>query len=185
MAEVFGTVSGALSVAALFINCVDCFEDIKLGSHFGRDFEHCQLKLDLAKIRSTILKEIKLLFQTVQKSSKRYDIDARKDDLVRSEDKDMQPVVWELHSRLGVVARQRQKRTGLVEKATWALYDGKNFDRLVEKIRGFVNDLEKLFPVDTTRRKLVELEIEEVDDETSLMALLQLKWRSFHASLVV
>ncbi|EMT74562.1 prion-inhibition and propagation-domain-containing protein [Fusarium oxysporum II5] len=200
MAEVFGTVSGALSVAALFNNCVDCFEYIQLGRHFGRDFERCQLKLDIAKIRlsrwgkavainddprfatntpddrdsrqvQAILEEIELLFQTVQKSSKRYEIDARKDDLVRFEDKDMQPVVRELHSRLGVVARQRQKRTGLLAKAAWALYDGKNFDRLVEQITGFVDDLEKLFPVETTRRGLVELEIEEVDDEPSLMAL--------------
>ncbi|WAO93434.1 Hypothetical protein NCS54_01098200 [Fusarium falciforme] len=173
MAEVFGTVTGALSVAALFNNCVDCFEYIQLSRHFGRDFERCQLKLDIAKIRlsrwgkavainddprfatdapddrdsrqvQAILEEIELLFQTVQKSSKRYEIDARKDDL---------------------------KRTGLLAKAAWALYDGKNFDRLVEQITGFVDDLEKLFPVDTTRRKLVELEIEEVDDEPSLMAL--------------
>jgi hypothetical protein len=34
MAEVFGTVAGALSVAALF-NCVDCFEYIQLGRHFS------------------------------------------------------------------------------------------------------------------------------------------------------
>ncbi|KAJ4066663.1 hypothetical protein NW756_010174 [Fusarium oxysporum] len=200
MAEVFGTVTGALSVAALFNDCVDCFEYIQLSRHFGRDFERCQLKLDIAKIRlsrwgkaiainddsrfatdapddrdsrqvQAILEEIELLFQTVQKSSKRYEIDGRKDDLVRFEDKDMQPVVRGLHGRLGVVARQRQKRTGLLAKAAWALYDGKNFDRLIEQITGFVDDLEKLFPVDTTRRKLVELEIEEVDDEPSLMAL--------------
>lgn len=38
MAEVFGIVSGALSVAALFKNCVDCFEYIQLGRNFGRDY---------------------------------------------------------------------------------------------------------------------------------------------------
>ncbi|RKK89117.1 Heterokaryon incompatibility protein s [Fusarium oxysporum] len=200
MAEVFGTLAGALSVAALFNNCVDCFGYIQLSRHFGRDFERCQLKLDIAKIRlgrwgeavainddprfatdapndrdsrqvQAILEEIELLFQTIQKSSKRYEIDARQDDLMRFEDKDMQPVVRGLHGRLGVIARQRQRRTALLKKAAWALYDGKNFDRLVEQITGFVDDLEKLFPVETTRRKLVELEIEEVDDEPSLMAL--------------
>lgn len=51
MAEVFSTVASALSVAALFNNCVDCFEYIQLGRHFGRDFERCQLKLDVAKTR--------------------------------------------------------------------------------------------------------------------------------------
>lgn len=87
------------------------------------------------------------------------------DDLVRFEDKDMQPVIWRLHGRLGIVARQRQKRTGLLKKAARAPYDGKNFDRLVEQNMGFVYDLEKRFPVQTTRRNLVEREIEEVDDE--------------------
>ncbi|KAM5352993.1 hypothetical protein ACJ41O_005715 [Fusarium nematophilum] len=200
MAEVFGTVTGTLSVAALFNNCVDCFEYIQLSRHFGRDFERCQLKLDIAKTRlsrwgeavainddprfatdapddsdsrqvQAILEEIELLFHIVQKSSKRYEIDAWQDYLVCFQDKDMQPVVRGLHGRLGVVARRRQKRTGLLKKAAWALYDGKNFDRLVEQITGFVDDMEKLFPVEATRRKLVELEIEEVDDEPSLMAL--------------
>ncbi|EGU74155.1 hypothetical protein FOQG_19194 [Fusarium oxysporum f. sp. raphani 54005] len=200
MAEIFGTVAGALSVAALFNNCVDCFEYIQLGRHFGRDFERCQLKLDIAKTRlsrwgeavtihedprfatnepddrdgrqaKAILEEIGLLFQTVQKSSKRYEINASEDDLVRFEDKDMQPMVQRLHSRLGLVARQRQKRTGLLKKAAWALYDSKNFGKLVDQVVEFVDDLEKLFPVDTTCRRLVELEIEEVDDEPSLLAL--------------
>ncbi|QUC16993.1 uncharacterized protein UV8b_01234 [Ustilaginoidea virens] len=185
MAEVFGTVAGALSVAALFNNCVDCFEYIQLSRHFGRDFERCQLKLDVANIRlgtwgetlainddprfatdapddrdsrqvQAILEEIGLLFQTVQKSSKRYEIIVSQDELMRFEDKDMPP---------------RHKRTGLMKKAAWALCDGKNLDKLVEPITGFVDDLEKLSPVKTTPRKLVELGIDEVVDEPSLKVL--------------
>ncbi|GAO18183.1 hypothetical protein UVI_02037030 [Ustilaginoidea virens] len=130
MAEVFGTVAGAMSVAALFNNCVDCFEYIQLSRHFGRDFERCQLKLDVANIRlgtwgetlainddprfatdapddrdsrqvQAILEEIGLLFQTVQKSSKRYEIIVSQDELMRFEDKDMPPVIRGLHGRLG------------------------------------------------------------------------------------
>ncbi|KJZ72270.1 hypothetical protein HIM_08311 [Hirsutella minnesotensis 3608] len=200
MAEVFGTVAGALSVAALFNNCVDCFDYIQLSRHFGRDFERCQLKLDIAKMRMgrwgqavainedprfttnapgdngarqvrAILEELDLLFQTVQKSSRRYELGARPDDLVRFEETDMQPAARRLHSQLSSVARQRQKRTGLLKKAAWALYDGKNMDKLVGQITEFVDDLEKLFPVETIRRQLVEVEIEAVDDEASLLAL--------------
>lgn len=36
---------------------------------------------------------------------------------------------------------------------------------------GFIDILEKLFPVESIYRKLVELEIEEVDNEPSLIAL--------------
>ncbi|GAO18184.1 hypothetical protein UVI_02037020 [Ustilaginoidea virens] len=58
-----------------------------------------------------------------------------------------------------------------MKKAAWALCDGKNLDKLVEPITGFVDDLEKLFPVKTTPRKLVELGIDEVVDEPSLKVL--------------
>ena len=51
MAEIFGTVASALSVAALFNNCVDCFEYIQLGRRFGQDYERPQLKVDIAKTR--------------------------------------------------------------------------------------------------------------------------------------
>ncbi|POR31694.1 Uncharacterized protein TPAR_08091 [Tolypocladium paradoxum] len=200
MAELFGTVAGALSVAALFNNCVDCFEYIQLSRHFGRDFERCQIKLDIAKVRLSrwgkaakinedprfaadapddrdsrevrvILEEIELLFQAAQKSSKRYEIKAKQEDLAKFEEEHMQQAVRGLHSRLGLIARQRQKRTGLLKKVAWALYDGQNFDKLVEQITGFIDDLEKLFPVETMRRQLVEMEIETVDDEPSLLAL--------------
>ncbi|KAI0907664.1 prion-inhibition and propagation-domain-containing protein [Ustulina deusta] len=199
--EVFGTVAGALSVAALFNNCVHCFEYIQLGRHFGRDYERCQLKLDIAKTRlsrwgqavainedprfatgeprdtsfqqvQAILEEIEQLFETLQKASKRYAIGAKQEDLELLRIQDMQPVARKLHSRLNTVVSQRQKRTSFLKKAAWALYDGKNFDKLVEQITGFVNDLEMLFPVESARRRLAEMEIEEInEDEPSLKAL--------------
>ncbi|KAG7405104.1 Heterokaryon incompatibility protein S [Fusarium oxysporum f. sp. rapae] len=68
---------------------------------------------------------------------------------------DMQTVVQELHGRPGAVACQRQKRTGLLRKVIWTLYDGKNFENLVKQITGFVNKLENLFSMQTTRQRLV------------------------------
>lgn len=51
IAEVFGVMSGALSIAALFNNAVECFEDVQLGRHFAADFQSCQLRLDTARLR--------------------------------------------------------------------------------------------------------------------------------------
>ncbi|KAI3326398.1 prion-inhibition and propagation-domain-containing protein [Xylariaceae sp. AK1471] len=199
--EAFGTVAGALSVAALFNNCVNCFEYIQLGRHFGREYERCQLKLDIAKTRlsrwgqavainmdprfatdepqgtsfqqvQAILEEIEQLFETLQKASKRYAIGAKQEDLELLQIQDMQPVAQTLHSRLNTIVSQRQKRTNFLKKAAWALYDGKNFDKLVEQMTGFVDDLEKLFPVEGARRTIAETEIEEInEDEPSLKAL--------------
>jgi hypothetical protein len=198
--EAFGTIASALSVAALFNNCVNCFEYIQLGRDFGRDYERCQLKLDIAKTRlsrwgqgvainedarfsthepqdvssqqvQAILEEIEQLFRSVRKSSKRYEIGVNQEDLTRFRIEDMQPVTRKLHNRLDAIVSQRQKRTSLYKKAAWALYDGKNFDKLVGHVTGFVDDLEKLVPVESARRTLVEMEIEEVVDEPSLIAL--------------
>lgn len=51
MAEVFGIVAGAASLAGLFTPCVECFEYIHLGRHFGKDYEACQIKLDVVALR--------------------------------------------------------------------------------------------------------------------------------------
>lgn len=100
MAEVFGVISGALSIAALFNNCVDCFEYIRLGRQFGTDFERYQLRLDICRLRLSrwgqaigvnrpgvfdtinpqgdlsvaqeILEDVADLFQSLQKKSDKY-----------------------------------------------------------------------------------------------------------------
>lgn len=59
----------------------------------------------------------------------------------------------------------------MLKKAAWALYDGKDLDILVGGITGFVDILETLYPAETARRRLAEMEIEEVDDELSLLTL--------------
>lgn len=197
MAEVFGTMVRAVSVATLFNNCVDSFEYIQLGRHFGRDFDQCQLKIDIARIRLNrwgqavainidprfatdtprdalskevfaILEEIQLLFQSLQKASKRYEIKAKPGDLERFHEEDMQPVARGLHDQLKAAAPFRQKNTSSLNKAALALYDMKSFDNLLRNITRFVDDLEKLCPVET---RMVKLDIEEVDDEPSLLAL--------------
>lgn len=200
MGEPFGIVAGALGVAGLFNNCVDCFEYIQLGRRFGHDFERCQLRLDIAKTRlgrwgeavkinddprfrssaptdkpvqlaQSILEEIVLLFESARKTSKRYELVADQQDLVVFEEKDMKPVGRALHRRLKDLACRRQKDTSLMKKTAWALYDGKSLEKIVDQIAGFVDELEKAFPVEAVCHKLVGIEIEEVEDEISLTML--------------
>jgi len=199
--EPFGIVASALSVAGLFNNCVHCFEYIQLGRHFGRDYETCQLRLDVAMVRlgrwgeavkinddprfdsnapieksvrvaQSIFEGIKLLFETAWRTSKRYELVADQQDLVVFEDKDMKPVGRGLHNRMRKVASQRQKRTSLSKKIAWALYDKKNLEETIQKITELVDELEAVFPAEAVAcRKLVEVEIEEVEDEASLTVL--------------
>ena len=53
MAEPFGIVAGAIVIASAFTACVDCFECIQFGRHFGRDFQTDLLAMNCAKLRLT------------------------------------------------------------------------------------------------------------------------------------
>jgi hypothetical protein len=50
MAEPFGVAAGAIGIAAEFAACVDCFEYIQFGSHFGRYFQTDQLVLGRTRL---------------------------------------------------------------------------------------------------------------------------------------
>lgn len=51
MAEPFGIVSGAVGIASVFTTCVDCFNYVQLGRHFGRDYQTSALELQLMQLR--------------------------------------------------------------------------------------------------------------------------------------
>lgn len=51
MAEVFGIVSGAAGIAALFTACIDCFDYVQAGRHLNRDYQTERLKLECARYR--------------------------------------------------------------------------------------------------------------------------------------
>ncbi|CAG8217329.1 unnamed protein product [Penicillium salamii] len=199
--EIFGATASAIGVAALFSNCVECFEYIQLGRQFGKNFERCQIKLDVARTRlgrwgqavgiesdprftadmmgdkvsqqvHAVLEEIMLLFQAVQKSSKRYELKTPNEDLVCFTNADMRPEFRKVHGQLKAIAHQRQRQTGFAKKARWALYDGKNLDKLVREIADFVDALEQLVPpVEAVQRQLSAIELEEIDDESTLLAI--------------
>lgn len=198
MADAVGLITG---LAGLVSNCVDSLEYIRLGRNFGRDYQTCQLRLDIAKTRlgrwgegikinpdlpsvvgsssgdqrfqlaRSILEQIMVLFESTQKTSQRYEMVAEQRDLVLFNEDEMKPIFRGLHNRLKSLAYQRQKDTSLYNKTTWALYDAKSFDRLLDDITTLVGELETLFPVEVDCRRLVQFEIEEVEDEQSLTAL--------------
>lgn len=219
MAEILGTVASALSVAAFFNNCVDCFEYIRIARHFGRDYRVCQLRLDVARTRlgrwgeavrinedvrfsappegaggremdrdahlaRVILDQILLLLKMAANGSKRYELGADGDQLAHfDEKKDLNGVHRKLHERLLGLARKRLKGgsggVGLAAKTAWALYDGKEYEKLVEQVLGLVDDLEKAFPAtDGELRKIAQTEVVELggeegraDEKESLEAL--------------
>ena len=59
---------------------------------------------------------------------------------------DLDPGMAKLHERMRQLAIERQNRSGVRHKARWALYQEKQFIRLIEDITELVNDLDNLIP---------------------------------------
>ncbi|KAF4435261.1 HETS-like protein [Fusarium acutatum] len=198
MAEIFGTVTGAISTASLFNNCVDCFNYVQIARHFGEDFSPYQLRLDVAKCRlarwgasidinndrrftliepvdptivlaEDILKNIVARFEAAYKVSRRYETRTEEQGMRICTEANFGPVSQRVHTRFDMIAKQRYKSLGLMKKTGWALYDKSYMGRMIDDIIALIEDLEKVFPgTSQVTRQLVEVEIEEVNDEQEL-----------------
>ncbi|OCK88685.1 uncharacterized protein K441DRAFT_646327 [Cenococcum geophilum 1.58] len=203
MAEAFGVVAGALSVASLFNNAVDCFEYIQLGRNFGTDYQTCQIRLDIARLRLSrwgpavdidhnpdfavidpstdeartakrTLEQLLKLFRDAHTQSYDFKSGAREEDLAVFDPRtNTNQGIMALRTTIQALTRKRQKSTGLSKKISWALYKQKYFSRLIDDIQELLDGLEKIFPVQETYKRLVEDEVGEVQDETSLRMLLE------------
>ncbi|KAM0228001.1 hypothetical protein ACHAP5_012057 [Fusarium lateritium] len=198
MAEVFGAVTGAIGVTALFNNCIDCFDYVQIARHFGQDFSRYQLRLDVAKCRLArwgatvninnnsrltsdpfahqttelamdILKEIIARFETARKISRRYETRLQKEARELCTESDLNSVSQTLHNRFRALTTERQNRIGLLKKTTWALYDKEHMGRMIADIITSIKDLEEVFPAKPgALSQLVEMEVEEIDNEQEL-----------------
>lgn len=76
---------------------------------------------------------------------------------------DLDPVMADLHSKMRQLAIDRQNRSGLRQKAKWAIYQEKHFRRLIEDITELVNSLVTLFPAsEKSQRTLCDLEVSAI-----------------------
>ncbi|OBT38472.1 hypothetical protein VE00_11147 [Pseudogymnoascus sp. WSF 3629] len=198
MAEPFGIVAGAIGIASAFAACVDCFEYVQFGRHFGRDFQTSQLALDCARLRLTrwgesvniyddprlgrqdatateiqlakdVLLQILVLFADTEGTSKKYKLTAKADeDLSSYSTGDMDPKMVVLNNKMKGLATQRQKKGRLLKLASWALYHRSSLKDLLEQTVSLLDEIERLFPAPQSQTTLVQQEIAEIGDRQSL-----------------
>ncbi|SCO78477.1 related to Heterokaryon incompatibility protein s [Fusarium oxysporum] len=201
MAEIFGVVASALSVAALFNNVVDCFEYIQLGRNFGEDYQTCQVKLDIARLRlsrwgdavkinndsrftevkpsnnqvrvaKNTLEQLLNLFRNAHTESSNFKLGAGEEELALFDPStNTNQAVVALRNTMRDLAHKRQKTTSLSKKISWALYKQKAFMRLIEDIQELLDGLEAIFPQREAYKRMVEIEIEEVGQGPGLQVL--------------
>lgn len=203
MAETAGLVIGAVSLTAIFTACVDCFEYIQLGRNFGKDYQRSLLKLDITKLRLSrwadavneshsqcqvpvgtpaeaqkveeILGEIMTCFADAQKISQRFKTKSKDSTELQVYDAnmDLEPSLRMMHDKMRGLALRRQRRSSVRQKAAWALYEKKYFDRLISDVAELVEGLIKLFPA--TQQRQSELIVEEVQEIESQPAFTEIK----------
>ncbi|KAF4534302.1 uncharacterized protein LTHEOB_3110 [Lasiodiplodia theobromae] len=197
--EIPGLAIGALGLAGLFNNAVDCFEFVQLGRNFGRDFGTSQLQLDNARLRLSrwgefvciqenegnfppdalqqvrqTIGQILYLFAQAEEVSNRFKKKAgpATELATYDPDTDMERQMLVLHEHMRSLAQARQKKVGLTRKTKWALYERKHFKTLLESIKALLDDLEKLLPANQfTQSSLCDEEVSSMGAQVDLPLL--------------
>ncbi|KAK4074428.1 hypothetical protein Purlil1_12968 [Purpureocillium lilacinum] len=186
------------SLLAKLNNVVDCFNYVQFSRNFDGDFEKCQLKLDIARLRldrccetitldrgrhfvdesghksqeaDEILELLQLRFKIALRTSKQH-IRSNPGSGGTLQDKDLPEVARKLHHRLRDMAGQTQNREDAATKVMLTMYKDKDFDNLLDEITNLLADLEdELVPPTGARLRLPEQEAIDGMDEHSLRML--------------
>ncbi|KAF3029617.1 hypothetical protein E8E12_000606 [Didymella heteroderae] len=85
---------------------------------------------------------------------------------------DLDPAMATLHEKMRQLAIERQSRSGVRQKAKWALYQEKQFRRLIEDITELVDSLVELFPAtQQTQRELCDREVSAIGESEGIAVL--------------
>ncbi|THX51752.1 hypothetical protein D6D08_09730 [Aureobasidium pullulans] len=185
--EAGGLGVGAVALAGLFNNVVDSYGYVRLGKQYARDFETSQAKLDLSRLQlsrwgealglasitettqlptalgsademekaENALGNIFNLLDDAQHLSKRYEQRASGDSIAT-----LNPDALGLHRKVDRIVAQRQRSTGFLKKASWALYRKNDLKTLVDDITDLTAQLVNLFP--NTHQRQQELSAAEL-----------------------
>ncbi|KAH7061831.1 prion-inhibition and propagation-domain-containing protein [Paraphoma chrysanthemicola] len=127
------------------------------------------------KHAEALLGQIVELFAEAEGVSSRYKSRTEPQDgslVVYDPQTDLDPAVAKLHDKMRQLAIERQNRSGVRQKAKWALYQEKHFRRLIEDITELVNDLDSLFPTTQhSQRDLCDIEVSAIGEGEGISVL--------------
>ncbi|KAI4622085.1 hypothetical protein J4E83_004824 [Alternaria metachromatica] len=202
MAEAAGLTLGALGIAALFNNALECFQYVRVAKDFGQDFETYRIRLHLSEIRLShwgsvvgitdtdaetplrfspdeqevaqrVLEHIVKLFQATEVKAKDFE---RRASEPETSDR-MRKLCDKMNKlALGRMNKASKVKDGLYAKTKWALFSREGLIKLVESVSSLVNELIAAFPDDIkkNRKQLCDEDVEElVANEPELSTLLK------------
>jgi hypothetical protein len=128
-----------------------------------------------------ILEEIARLFVRAAKKCKRFESKATSEELelynTAMEDNTQSSLhkwLQSLASRRRLRAKFRQTKATIGQVTRWALYDKEQFERFIDELKGFIDDLVELFPpqILEAQRTIVTYEVEEIGDTEDVKLLI-------------
>jgi Skp family chaperone for outer membrane proteins len=127
------------------------------------------------KYAEALLGQIVELFAEAEGVSNKYEGRTEPQDsslVVYDPQTDLDPAMAKLHEKMRQLAIERQNRSGVRQKAKWALYQEKHFRRLIEDITELVSDLDDLFPTtQQSQRDLCDIEVSTIGEGEGMSAL--------------
>ncbi|KAI4667497.1 uncharacterized protein J4E79_002185 [Alternaria viburni] len=146
MAEAAGLTLGALGIAALFNNALECFQYVRVAKDFGQDFETYRIRLHLSEVTEEKAKNLERRSSEPELSDRMKKLCGKMNKLA-----------------LGRTNKASKVKDGLYAKTKWALFSRDGFTKLVESISSLINELIAAFP-DGIRKKMELLCNEDVEE---------------------
>ncbi|KAM5382510.1 hypothetical protein ACJZ2D_002514 [Fusarium nematophilum] len=154
MAEPFGIVSGAVSLASAFSTCVDIFNYVRLSRRFGKDYQTNTLKLALGnrsankeelQAAKDMMMQILVLFDGSNAISKKFKMETKgAEDATPELEQDFAALA--IDNKMRNLALRRHKHASLLKLSSWSIHHATAFKALIEDIAHLVDGLEQLFP---------------------------------------
>ncbi|KAI0472457.1 small s protein [Xylaria cf. heliscus] len=176
MSDPFSIAAGAIGIATAFSACIDCFNYIQLGRHFGRDYETCVLLLGAEKMRlarwgeaihvdqdpklngldgiseetqmaKRTLLQILMLFADTDNISKKHKPSAKAgDDLSALTTNELNLAVAAWRNKMKEMSVKRQGTSSFLKRTSWAIHHKPELEELTANIRKLIDNLEMFFP---------------------------------------
>ena len=208
MADSAGVTVSDIALTTLFADCVDCLDYVQLGHKFGSDYEKCQLKLDLVKLRlsrwgdsvcingdpsarlcaavtsSEDQETVKRLLSRICMLFENAENEAaRSQQLAEPDERELfapqeSVTLRDFHKFIQTLSNRRQKRTTWVKKVKWVLHEKEQLDDIIRDITHRVNELISLFPAAQASQQICEVQICEISTLANMQDMTMLQ----HAS---
>ncbi|KAI0509365.1 small s protein [Xylaria bambusicola] len=199
MSDPLSITAGAIGIAAAVTACIDCFNYVQSGRHFGRDYETCVLLLEGEKVRlarwgeaiqadedamlkkpdakleetemaKRFLLQILVLLADTEKLSKKHKPSAKAGtDLSTLTTNELDLAVVSWTTKIKEMSVKRQKNTSFLKRTVWAIYHKSEFEELITNIRQLIDNLEMFTPVLKTQPEPAKEHSSQISSEQSPM----------------